>query len=214
MRAQIIALVPSAISPNNNVYYATIVVTNNGVASNPVTVYTSNTAPGVFANPVAVGAAAAQHGNYSLITDANPAAINETIIIYTGGLGAVNPPIVPDGGPAIGSPYNLVTDLNVSVDFGYVFSTDLPFIGATPTTSGLYQIDAVVPAGYSFRSEFSGCGNNGRLHVDDNNQRSWRDNRRGESAVSKKRLQARNRTRAKKTRFEIAGNPAAIQHQR
>lgn len=145
---QIIAQVPSAISPNSSVYYADIVVTNNNVASNQVMVYTSNTAPGVFANPVAVGAAAAQHGDYSLVTDAKPANTNETIIIYADGLGAVNPPIVPDGGPAIGfPPGNIVDDLNVTVDFSYDFSSNLPFQGATPTTAGLYQIDAVVPSG-------------------------------------------------------------------
>jgi uncharacterized protein (TIGR03437 family) len=145
---QIIAQVPSTISPSNNVYYATIVVTNNNVASNPVTVYTSNTAPGVFANPVAVGAAAAEHADGSLISSGSAPKAGDTIVVFMGGLGAVNPPIVPDGGPAIGfPPGNIVTDLNVSVDFSYVFSNSLPFIGATPTTAGLYQIDVVVPTG-------------------------------------------------------------------
>ncbi len=95
---QIIAQVPSSVSPGNSQFYAVVQVTNNNVASNAVTVYTSNTAPGVFANPVAVGTAAVQHGNYAPVTAASPAAANETIIIYTGGLGAVTPPIVPDGG--------------------------------------------------------------------------------------------------------------------
>jgi uncharacterized protein (TIGR03437 family) len=145
---QIIAQVPSSVSPNNNQYYAVVQVTNNNVASNSVTVYTSNTAPGVFANPVATGAAAAQHGNYTLVSAANPAVANETIIIYTGGLGAVTPPIVPDGGPAIAfPPGNIVNDPNVSVDFTYTYSNNLSFVGQTPTTAGLYQIDAVVPPG-------------------------------------------------------------------
>jgi uncharacterized protein (TIGR03437 family) len=196
---QIIALVPSAISPNNNVFYATVVVSNNNVASNAATVYTSNTAPGVFTNPVAVGAAAAQHGNYNLITSANPAATNETIIIYTDGLGAVNPPIVPDGGPAIGAPtYNIVNDQNVFVDFSQVVSNNLPFVGATPTTAGLYQIDAVVPPG-TFPLNFLDMGT-----TDGYTSMATIAVGGGASGAIKapsaeKRLQARVRTRAKKT---------------
>jgi len=206
---QIIAEVPSAISPNSNVYYATIVVSNNNVASNAVTVYTSNTAPGVFANPVAVGAAAAQHGNYNLITTANPASINETIIIYTGGLGAVNPPIVPDGGPAIGfPPGNIVTDPNVTVDFGYDYSTSLPFEGATPTTSGLYQIDAVVPAGAS-GSDFldvattDGYTSMTTIAVGGTNA--------VKAQIAEKRLKARMRSRAKKTKSKSRATQQSTQ---
>jgi uncharacterized protein (TIGR03437 family) len=195
---QIIAQVPSAISPDNSVYYATIVVTNNGVASNPVTVYTSNTAPGVFANPVAVGAAAAQHGDYSLISDTSPANTNETIIIYTGGLGAVTPPIVPDGGPAIAfPPGNIVNDQNVSVDFSYDFSMSLPFIGATPTTAGLYQIDAVVPSGTASNNFLDVGTTDGYTSMTTIRVGAATGAARTPSA--KKRLAARNKTRAKKT---------------
>lgn len=194
---QIIAQVPSAISPNNNVFYATIVVTNNGAVSNPVTVYTSNTAPGVFANPVAVGAAAAQDGNYNLISNTNPANTNETIIIYTGGLGAVTPPIVPDGGPAIGyPPGNLVNDQNVSVDFSYDPSTSLPFIGATPTTAGLYQIDAVVPSGTASNNFLDVGTTDGYTSMTTIRVGAATGAARTPSA--KERLAARNKTRAKK----------------
>ena len=208
---QIVAMVPSAISPNNSAYYATIVVTNNGVASNPVTVYTSNTAPGVFANPVAVGAAAAQHANYNLITDADPAIANETIIIYAGGLGAVNPPISPDGGPAIGSPYNLVNDPNVSVDFAYTFSPSLPFIGATPTTAGLYQIDTVVPSGASGVDFLDVGTTDGYTSMTTINVGSGTTGA-AKAQLAKKRLQARNRTRAKKTDSKSRAGQRAAQH--
>ena len=208
---QIIALVPSAISPNNNVYYATIVVTNNGVASNPVTVYTSNTAPGVFANPVATGAAAAQHGDYSLITNTSPAATNETIIIYTGGMGAVNPPIVPDGGPAIGSaPYNLVTDQNVFVDFSSAVSQSLPFVGATPTTSGLYQIDAVVPPGAASTNFLDVTTTDGYTSMATIAVASGTTGA-AKAGLAKERLQARNRTRAKKADLKSRATQQANQ---
>jgi uncharacterized protein (TIGR03437 family) len=153
---QIIALVPSSISPDNGIYYATLQVTSNGVTSNPVTVYTSNTAPGVFANPTAFGAAAAQHSaDFSTITANSPAKIGETIIVYATGLGAVNPPVVPDGALAPGPPnLSVVTDPDLSVDFSNVyaafpFTCPTCFAGLTPTMAGLYQIDVPIPTGTS-----------------------------------------------------------------
>jgi len=146
---EIIALVPSSISPANNVYYATVQVSSNNVPSNAVTVYTSNTAPGVFANPVAVGAAAAEHGsNYTVISESNPAQINETIIVYLAGLGAVDPPVTPDGAAAPSNPLSAATDPNIFVDFSGVQAVyPLPFAGLTPTAAGLYQINVPIPTG-------------------------------------------------------------------
>ena len=147
----IVGLVPFAISPSNSVYYATIQVTNNGVKSNQVTVYTNNTAPGVFANPVAVGAALAQDVNYNLLTAANPPRINQTINLYAGGLGAVTP--AQADGAAAGYPV-LVTDPYLTVDFGGVCAcysgtdtSDAAFAGLTPTLAGLYQIQLPIPPG-------------------------------------------------------------------
>jgi uncharacterized protein (TIGR03437 family) len=148
---QIIALMPSSINPYpNGVYYATIQVINNNVGSNSVVVYTSDTAPGVFASPIAIGPAAAQHANYTVISASNPANIGETVILYAGGLGAVNPPVSPDGAPAPSNPLSQVTDTNLSVDFSGNFATyPVPFAGLTPTTAGLYQIDIPIPTGTS-----------------------------------------------------------------
>ena len=148
---EIVALVPSSISPDNNVYYATLQVTSNNVKSNPVTVYTSNTAPGVFANPVAFGTAAAEHSsNYGVISASSPAQIGETIIVYLTGLGPVSPAVVPDGAAAPSNPLSYVTDPNIAVDFsGVQADYPLPFAGLTPTTAGLYQIDVPIPAGTS-----------------------------------------------------------------
>jgi uncharacterized protein (TIGR03437 family) len=145
---QIIALVPSSISPDNNVSYATIQVTNNNIASNPVTVYVNNTAPGVFANPVGVGVAAAQHGGGSDITSSSPASIGEEIAVYVGGLGPVDPPVVPDGAAAPLSPLSITTDRNIQVDFGNPQAPNpVVFAGLTPNEAGLYQINVVIPSG-------------------------------------------------------------------
>jgi uncharacterized protein (TIGR03437 family) len=146
---EIIALVPSSISPDNNVAYATLQVISNNVKSNSVTVYTNDSAPGVFANPVAVGAAAAEHGaNYSVISESNPAQINETIIVYLTSLGAVNPAVTPDGAPAPSNPLSVATDQNIFVDFSGVQAVyPVPFAGLTPTAAGLYQINVPIPTG-------------------------------------------------------------------
>ncbi len=198
---QIIALVPSSISPNNGVYYATIQVTSNNTKSNQVTVYTSNTAPGVFASPVAIGPAAAEHGNYAVISAANPANINETIIIYCDGLGAVTPAVVPDGAAAPSNPPSTVNDPNLTVDFsGTDAAYPVPFAGLTPTTAGLYQIDVAVPSG-SPANTYVDVGT-----TDGYTSQATMSIAGGTSAVAKaqalKTRLARNKGRAKKSGFQ------------
>ena len=144
---QIVALVPSSITPPG-AYYATVQVMNNGAPSNKVTVYTNYTAPGVFAQPTAIGPAAAQHGDYSLISSTSPANPGEVITLYAGGLGSVTPAIVPDGGAASSNPLSH-TDESVYVDFSNVNAPNISFAGLTPTAAGLYQINVAVPSGTS-----------------------------------------------------------------
>jgi uncharacterized protein (TIGR03437 family) len=149
---QIEALVPASISPNNQVLYASVQVTNNKVASNPVTVYTSNTAPGVFAlGEGGIGAAAAQDANagYTTISAANPANVADTVVVYLTGLGAVSsssaaPPAVGSAAPS--SPlFSAIAPVNV--DFNGVSAAYPDFAGLTPAAAGLYQINEAVPAG-------------------------------------------------------------------
>jgi uncharacterized protein (TIGR03437 family) len=141
------ALVPSSISPANGVYYATFQVKNIFALSNSVTLYTNYTAPGVFAaSEGGVGDAAALHASsvYSPITAASPAHVNETVELFLDVLGSVNPPITPDGAPALSaSPFNLVT-ANTTVALDNIDST-LPFVGMAPGYTGLYQVNATIP---------------------------------------------------------------------
>jgi uncharacterized protein (TIGR03437 family) len=123
---------------------ASIQVVNNGTSSNVVTVYVRPTSPGVLTVPPGgLGFAAAQHGDYSLITPAHPAQPGETIVVYLVGLGSVYPPYT-DGAatPAIGS----IIVNHVEVDVGGYGSTDIPYAGLTPGDAGLYQINFQVPA--------------------------------------------------------------------
>jgi uncharacterized protein (TIGR03437 family) len=154
---QIAALVPATISPSapNNAPYATVVVTNNGVPSNPVTVFTSETAPGVFSigSLAAVGPAAAQHANFTLIgasSPGTPAVVGEKVVIYVAGLGAVSPP-VPVGTAAPSDVLSRATTQFLTLDFccdsssNPVFTT-VDFAGLTPTTAGLYQVNVGIPS--------------------------------------------------------------------
>jgi uncharacterized protein (TIGR03437 family) len=143
---QIAIQVPQAITPGNNVANATIQVTNNGVVSNAVTVYTNYTAPGVFsAGGNGVGSAAAQNGtNFSLISASNPIKAGSTAVLYATGLGTVNAN-VGDGAAAPSNPPAAATD----TDYVYVGGQqeNLAFDGLTPGLAGLFQLNTTIMAG-------------------------------------------------------------------
>jgi len=89
-------------------------------------------APGILL--LSDGSAAIQHAtDYSLVTDANPAAKGETIIIYLTGLGQVNPP-AETGMPATG-PATTPQQPQLSIGGHVLYS------GVTPGFVGLYQIN-------------------------------------------------------------------------
>jgi uncharacterized protein (TIGR03437 family) len=144
---QITAMVPYGISPASGVNYATFKVVNNGTTSNSTTMYVRNTSPGVFSlTQNGIGTAAAEHGDYSVISTSNPAHPGETIAIYLGGLGAVNP-AVQEGSAAPGSSLSSATGgLFVVINSQAITPA---FAGLTPGAAGLYQINVTVPSGMS-----------------------------------------------------------------
>ncbi len=141
---QITAIVPFGVSANP---IASIQVLNGGVSSNVVTAYVYKTTPGVFTAPAGgVGLAAAQHGDYSLITPSHPAMPGETIVVYLSGLGSVFPVngvAAVDGGAT--GPNGDTTVANIGVDVAGFGSTSIYYAGLTPSTAGLYQINFTVP---------------------------------------------------------------------
>jgi uncharacterized protein (TIGR03437 family) len=150
---QIELVVPYITSPTS---VAQIQVINNKSNSNIVTQFTGATSVGVFgsANGQAdsIGEAAALHpADYSLVTDASPAAVGETIAVYLAGMGAASGNPV-DGGAAPSSPLD-TTSVTPQV---YLFDLDgsgnqaqanVTFSGLAPGFAGLYQINFTIPSG-------------------------------------------------------------------
>jgi uncharacterized protein (TIGR03437 family) len=149
---QIAAQVPQAITPANNVLYATVQVVNNNVKSNAVTVYTNYTAPGFFsAGGNGIGPAAAQLANFSLVTSANPARVGSTVVFYATGLGSVSP-TVADGAAAPSNPPATATDTDV-VFVGQ--QETILFNGLTPGLAGLFQLNTSIVSGTPSGTPFS-----------------------------------------------------------
>jgi len=123
---------------------ATIVVHNNGIASNAVEAPVAPTAPAIFSlNGTGIGPAAVLHLDYSIVTAANPAKRGEIVAIYLTGLGAVTP-MVTDGSAGGTNPLSVVTaPVNVLVGGR---TAKILFQGLAPEYPGLYVMNVVVPA--------------------------------------------------------------------
>lgn len=122
---------------------ATITVTNGGDNSNSVQVPVANSSPGIFsAQQTGFGPAIITDANFQLITEANPAAPGEVVIVFLTGAGPLSPSF-PDGTAGPVNPLSTTTD-NVQVIFDGEVGAVL-FSGAAPGFVGLYQINVEVP---------------------------------------------------------------------
>lgn len=153
---QVSAIVPYSLTPNPAQFVATIQVSNSGALSNPVTVYLTDSLPGVFTqNLTGLGYGAALHAaDSSLVTPGKPAVAGEFLEVFLTGLGAVAP-AVADGALGPSNPPSastLFTASNLTVNFidaanhGFRLGK-VNFAGLAPTLAGLYQINVQVPAG-------------------------------------------------------------------
>jgi uncharacterized protein (TIGR03437 family) len=110
---------------------------------NVVTVPLADTAPAFIENS---GIAVALDQNNAIVTAANPVKRGQVVTLYMNGLGPVN------GGPASGefasSTVLTHTKVDPAVTIGGQPATIL-FSGLAPTYPGLYQVNAIVPAGIS-----------------------------------------------------------------
>jgi uncharacterized protein (TIGR03437 family) len=137
---QINCLVPYALNTSQP---ANIVVTNNNVASNTVSVPVSATSPGIFSNDTSgTGDGAVIHLNGTLVNAANPAVKGEVLSIYLTGLGILTTPL-KDGT----SPNPPAADAATAQVAVYVngISANYSYAGINPSYPGLYQINFTVP---------------------------------------------------------------------
>jgi uncharacterized protein (TIGR03437 family) len=130
---------------------AQIQVMNNNAPSNVVTQFTGLTSVGVFTNtPVGgTGIAAAERPDYSIVSEANPAQVGETVSLYMAGMGSVtNEP--GDGAPAPSSPLADTTEtptIHLIDTAGNSPEATVTFSGLAPGFAGLYQINFTIPTG-------------------------------------------------------------------
>jgi uncharacterized protein (TIGR03437 family) len=138
---QISAIVPYS----TTTAVAQIQVFNNGVPSNIVTNFTAKTAPGVLtASQNGLGPALVLHSDYTLVTDAHPAQIGETVSVFLTGLGAVIPAI-PDGTAAPTNPYSLAVSTITAFVGG--MQASVGYAGLAPGLAALYQVNLTIPTG-------------------------------------------------------------------
>ncbi len=80
-----------------------------------------------------------------ILADANaPATTGDTLVIYTVGLGAVNPPVTAGQAAPLDTLSRTVAPVTLTIGGQ---QASVAFAGVTPGSSGLYQVNAVVPAG-------------------------------------------------------------------
>jgi uncharacterized protein (TIGR03437 family) len=168
---QITLLVPYAANPDLTPYAAFEVQNNAGVCPNGspcptsklVYMYTSYTAPGVFAiGQNGFGAAAAEvnpNGQFRVVGASNPVTPGDIPMLFVTGLGSTTPPLL-DGVPSspTGQPLNVADIYNRSdlyVYFDGSPSPNIPYAGVVPGyAAALYQINAQVPSGISTGADY------------------------------------------------------------
>jgi uncharacterized protein (TIGR03437 family) len=121
---------------------ANISATNNGTTGATISVPVLAAQPGIINYAAASGNfGVILHANYQLADTAHPAVPGETVLIYCAGLGAVSSPPA-DGAAANGQ--STVATANVTISG---VNAPVSFSGLAPSFVGLYQVNALVPAG-------------------------------------------------------------------
>jgi uncharacterized protein (TIGR03437 family) len=141
--SQINAMLPYEIAVNRPYQ---VIVQRGTSATIPETITLAAAGPAVFTkDQTGIGPGLVFDARFVSNDPANPATAGDAIVIYTTGLGDVNPPI-PAGVPA---PLDALspTASPATVTIGGVDAPQVLFAGLAPGFTGLYQVNVVVPAG-------------------------------------------------------------------
>lgn len=125
---------------------ASLVVSVAGQSSAPRTINIAPTAPGFFTlNQAGTGAAVVLHSDgVTPVTAGNPARLNEVVIFYLTGLGALSLPL-ETGALAGGNPAAAPATLTFGGAGGTGISATVDYAGAAPGFAGLNQVNVRIP---------------------------------------------------------------------
>jgi uncharacterized protein (TIGR03437 family) len=140
---QLAVVVPYSVAAKSSVQ---VVVEYSGIASAPITMLVTPSAPGIFTMDVSgTGQGAILNQDGTINSAANPAPKGSVVTLFATGEGQTNPGGV-DGKLAPGVLPLPAPLLNVSVDIGS--ATLLPlYAGAAPTlVAGVFQVNVLIPA--------------------------------------------------------------------
>jgi uncharacterized protein (TIGR03437 family) len=136
---QVNAMVPFGLPVNST---QQVLAARGTSISVPQSVIIAPAAPGIFTTD-GTQAIIVDVGN-KIIAPGNAAKTGDPIVIYCTGLGAVDPPVTAGVAAPLTSVSHTVAP--VSVTIGGV-NAQVQFSGLTPSTTGLYQVNAIIPAG-------------------------------------------------------------------
>ncbi len=127
-----------------------LVVRRGTALSIPKTVSVAPAQPAIFTRDQSgTGQGAIVNGVTNRLADSSaPVTAGDTLAIYCTGLGAVNPPVPP--GTAATGPVSTVQTVTVQIGGQ---SASVIYSGLAPGFAGLYQVNAVVPAGIATGSQ-------------------------------------------------------------
>src|SRR5579871_392822 len=119
---------------------ATVIVTSNGVASQPATVAVTAEAPGIFVT--GTNQAVALNADNTVADDSHPAKVGSVVVMYVTGLGALDHPI-PTGSPASSNPLSNAVVVPTATLGGV--NAAVQFAGMSPGFVGLGQVNLQIP---------------------------------------------------------------------
>ena len=140
---QVNAVVAYGLSSNSLNAPLQMLVQRGNTLSQPVYVTVATAEPTIYGGPNAVVSHPASGASPYIVSSANPAHGGDIIVLYCLGLGAVSPPVA-DGGLATAGVLSWASPIQMMI--GNQPATVL-FQGLTPLYPGLYQVNAVIPAG-------------------------------------------------------------------
>ncbi len=126
---------------------ATLVVTNNGVASNSVAINVSATAqPAVLVYGASHAVAQNVDQNYVENSDSNPVPVGGEIVVYfTGGGPVTGQSALKTGGETPGNQYPVTEVASATVEG---IAAQLEYVGLVPdSVGGFYQANVIIPTG-------------------------------------------------------------------